>query len=314
MHLDLTAEQHSLRKQLRSYYRDLFTPELRAALNAEWDDMGGSVFRQVVARMGADGWLGIGWPKEYGGQGRGPIEQLIFWEETYRARAPLPIIAVNTIGPIDALRHRRTEARNAARHPARRAALRHRLHGAGGRHRPRVAHHARRSRRRRLGHQRPEDLHDPRPRRRLHLARRPHRHRVPKHKASRCLVPTSSPASATPIHTLGGERTNATYYQDVRVPVANTIGPVNGGWTLITSQLNHERITLATPGVADRALDEVWAWATKTEKAGGGRIIDEPWVQQNLARCYASSGAKLLNWRSAWSLEVGHPNMARRRP
>ncbi|MCX5740818.1 MAG: acyl-CoA dehydrogenase family protein, partial [Proteobacteria bacterium] len=65
MHLDLTAEQHSLRKQLRSYYRDLFTPELRAALNAEWDDMGGSVFRQVVARMGADGWLGIGWPKEY---------------------------------------------------------------------------------------------------------------------------------------------------------------------------------------------------------------------------------------------------------
>ena len=62
-------------------------------------------------RMGADGWLGIGWPKEYGGQGRAPLEQFIFWDETYRARAPLPVIAVNTIGPtIMQLRHRRAEA------------------------------------------------------------------------------------------------------------------------------------------------------------------------------------------------------------
>ena len=99
MHLDFTAEQNALRRELRAYYRAMFTPELRAALDAEWDDMGGSVFRQVVGRMGRDGWLGIGWPREWGGQGRGPLEQLIFWEETYRARAPLPIIAVNTIGP-----------------------------------------------------------------------------------------------------------------------------------------------------------------------------------------------------------------------
>ena len=100
MHLDLTAEQHSLRKQLRSYYRDLFTPELRAALDAEWHECGGPVFRHVVGRMGGDGWLGIGWPKEYGGQGRTALEQFIFWDETYRARAPLPVIAVNTVGPM----------------------------------------------------------------------------------------------------------------------------------------------------------------------------------------------------------------------
>ena len=80
---------------------------------------------------------------------------------------------------------------------------------------------------------------------------------APKHKGiSIILVPTSAQGfSFTPIHTLGGERTNATYYADVRVPVANRVGPENQGWTLITSQLNHERITLATPGCADALLD-----------------------------------------------------------
>ena len=99
MHLDFTPEQRALRQQIRDYYRTLFTPELRTALDAELQDCGGPVYRQVVRRMGADGWLGIGWPKEYGGQGRTPLEQFIFWDETYRARAPLPIIAINTIGP-----------------------------------------------------------------------------------------------------------------------------------------------------------------------------------------------------------------------
>ena len=78
MYLDFTEEQQALRKEIRNYYRSLFTPELRAALDAELHEAGGPVFRQVVGRMGADGWLGIGWPKEYGGQGRTLIEQFIF--------------------------------------------------------------------------------------------------------------------------------------------------------------------------------------------------------------------------------------------
>jgi alkylation response protein AidB-like acyl-CoA dehydrogenase len=136
---------------------------------------------------------------------------------------------------------------------------------------------------------------------------------APKHKGiSIILVPTSAPGfSVTPIRTLGGERTNATYYQDVRVPVSSTVGPVHGGWSLITAQLNHERVTLATPGVADRALDEVWLWAAKAQTPDGRRVLDEPWVQLNLARCYAKLEAlKLLNWKSAWSLETGDPHPA----
>jgi alkylation response protein AidB-like acyl-CoA dehydrogenase len=99
MHIEFTPEQENLRQEIRRYYRELFTPELRAAFEAERCETGGPVFCEIVGRMGHDGWLGIGWPAPYGGQGRTPIEQCIFWDETYRARAPLPIIQVNSIGP-----------------------------------------------------------------------------------------------------------------------------------------------------------------------------------------------------------------------
>jgi alkylation response protein AidB-like acyl-CoA dehydrogenase len=313
MHLDLTAEQHTLRREIRAYYRDLFTPELRAALDAEWEDMGGSVYRQVVGRMGKDGWLGIGWPREWGGQGRGPIEQLIFWEETYRARAPLPIIAVNTIGPT--LMQFGTEQQKRAMLPG---ILRGELFFGIGYSEPGAGTDlaSLTTRAVRDGdswvidgqkiyttHAHDADY--------IWLAARTDPD-APKHKGiTIILVPTDAPGfSVTPIHTLGGERTNATYYEGVRVPVSNTVGPVNAGWSLITSQLNHERITLATPGVADRALDEVIAWAAQAE-GPDGRVLDQPWVQQSVARCTAKLDAlKLLNWRSAWSLEAGQPHPA----
>jgi alkylation response protein AidB-like acyl-CoA dehydrogenase len=312
MQIDLTAEQHALRKELRAYYRELFTPELRAALDAEFEEVGGPVYRKVVARMGRDGWLGIGWPREWGGQGRGPIEQLIFWEETYRARAPLPIISVNTVGPT--LIRYGSEEQKRTLLPG---ILRGDLHFAIGYTEPGAGTDLA-SLQTRAVREDDEWVIDGQKIFTTHandadyvwLAARTDP-QAPKHKGiSIILVPTSSPGfSVTPIRTLGGERTNATYYANVRVPVANTVGPVNAGWSLITSQLNHERVTLATPGTADRALDEVWAWAAKAGPAG--RPIDEPWVQLGLARCYAKLEAlKVLNWRSAWSLEAGHPHPA----
>jgi hypothetical protein len=314
MHLDFTAEQNALRRELRAYYREMFTPELRAALDAEWDDMGGSVFRQVVGRMGRDGWLGIGWPREYGGQGRGPLEQLIFWEETYRARAPLPIISVNTIGPT--LIAHGTEQQQRALLPG---ILRGELFFGIGYTEPGAGTDlaSLRTSAVRDGedwvvngqkiyttHAHDADY--------IWLAARTDPD-APRHKGiTILLVPTSSPGfSVTPIRTLGGERTNVTYYENVRVPVANTVGPVNGGWTLITSQLNHERVTLATPGTADALIEAVWSWAAKVEAPGGGRLLDVPWVQLQLARAYAKLEAlKVLNWRSAWSLEAGQPHPA----
>jgi alkylation response protein AidB-like acyl-CoA dehydrogenase len=136
---------------------------------------------------------------------------------------------------------------------------------------------------------------------------------APRHKGiSILLVPTDAPGfTCTPIRTIGGEMTNATYFENVRVPAESLVGPENGGWALITGQLNLERITLAMPGPADRLLDEVWAWAEKTPGPEGGRLVDEPWVQMSLARVYAKLDAlKVLNWRSAWSMDQGQPAMA----
>jgi alkylation response protein AidB-like acyl-CoA dehydrogenase len=311
MYLDFTAEQQALRKEIRDYYRELLTPEIRTALEA--DETGGPVYREVVGRMGADGWLGIGWPVEYGGQGRTPIEQFIFWDETYRARAPLPMIAVNTIGPT--LMQFGTEEQKADLLPR---ILKGELFFGIGYTEPEAGTDlaSLQTRAVREGdeylingqklfttHAHDADY--------IWLAARTDPD-APKHKGiSIILVPTDVPGfSWTPIHTLGGERTNATYYENVRVPVSQRVGPENAGWSLITSQLNHERITLACPGFADRLFEEVWGWALGTPGPGGGLAMDNEWVRVQLARVYAKLEAlKLLNWRSAWSLSAGIPRM-----
>jgi alkylation response protein AidB-like acyl-CoA dehydrogenase len=314
MFLDFTPEQQALRRELRDYYRALFTPELRAAFEAEHRQMGGPVFRQIVRRLGADGWLGIGWPREYGGQGRGPIEQFIFWDETYRARAPLPVIAVNTIGPT--IMQYGSEEQKRELLPR---ILRGELFFAVGYTEPGAGTDlaSLRTRAVRDGDEYVIDgqkvftthAHDADY---IWLAARTDPD-APRHRGiSILLVPADAPGvSVTPIHTVGRERTNATYYAQVRVPVASRVGPENAGWSLITSQLNHERITLACPGFADRLFDELRDWAAESSAAGGGRVLDEPWVQLDLARVYARLEAlKLLNWRSAWSVEAGVPQMA----
>ncbi|MBW2288327.1 MAG: acyl-CoA dehydrogenase family protein [Deltaproteobacteria bacterium] len=314
MHIDFTPEHRALRKELRNYYRELFTPELRAAFEAEHEEMGGPVFREIVGRMGKDGWLGIGWPTEYGGKGFTAVEQFIFWDETYRARAPLPIISVNTIGPT--IMQFGTDAQKAELLPkitsgemffgvgytepsagTDLAALQTRAERDGDEYvingQKIFTTHA-------------QDCEY------IWLAARTDPD-APKHKGiSIILVPTDSPGfSLTPIYTLGRERTNATFFEDVRVPISNLVGEENSGWMLITSQLNHERITLAAPGVADRLLDEVWQWAADTPSPDGGRMLDEGWVQIQLAKVYAKLEAlKVLNWRSAWTITNGVPNMA----
>src|ERR1700723_3478684 len=62
------------------------------------------------------------------------------------------------------------------------------------------------------------------------------------------MVDTKSPGfSLSPIFTLGGNRTNATFYDNVRVPVSMLVGRENDGWKLITTQLNGERAPNRSP-------------------------------------------------------------------
>src|SRR5207248_1274308 len=97
MRIAYTDDQVALRDELRAYFATLVTPEVAAEMAQ--GEMGGKKCIEAVRRMGADGWLGVGWPKEYGGRGFGPMEQSVFYDAAQRAGAPVPFLTINTVGP-----------------------------------------------------------------------------------------------------------------------------------------------------------------------------------------------------------------------
>ena len=302
MYLEETDDQLALRRELRAYFASLLDPETKQEL--EGDPEGGPVYRRIVRQMGSDGWLGIGWPKEYGGQGKPPTHQFVFFDEVWRAGAPFPFVTINTVGPT--LMQYGTEEQKQRFLPG---ILAGEINFAIGYTEPEAGTDlaSLKTRAVRDGDEyvingskiftSGADQADY-----VWLACRTDVD-APKHKGiSIILVPTSSPGfKATLIHTVGDGKTAASYYDDVRVPAANLVGDENAGWRLITNQLNHERVGLAAlGGMTVELYDAVVRWAAETEAASGGRVIDIPWVQTDLARCHAKVEAmKLMNWRMA---------------
>ncbi|MEM9728901.1 MAG: acyl-CoA dehydrogenase family protein [Myxococcota bacterium] len=304
MFFDYTDEQKALLDELRAYFDDLITDELEDELNGA--EGGGPLYHQAMQRLGKDGWLGIGWPKEHGGQGRGPIEQFIFFDEVQRAGFPVPILTLNTVGPT--LLKFGTDAQKAKYPPK---ILEGRCHFSIGYTEPAsgtdlaslkttavrdgdeyvingqkiwtsLADHA--------------DY--------MWLACRTDPD-APAHKGiSIIIVPADADGvQITPMHALGENNVHAVYYDNVRVPVENLVGAENNGWHLITTQLNHERVALCSVGPLGRIFTETVAWAENTPNGEGGTIADLPWVRTNLARVYAKLEVlKLLNWQQAWSI------------
>ena len=312
MYIDLTDGQRALRDELRQYFGVLMTPERRAVV--EEGHAGGDAYRALVRQLGEDGWLGVGWPKEHGGQGRGPLEQLIFLEEASRAGVPIPMVTLNTVGPTIA--QFGTDEQKARFLPP---ILRGELHFAIGYTEPGAGTDLASLRTRAVrdgdeyvvngqkvfttgGHD--ADF--------IWLACRTDPD-APKHKGISILCVDTSLAGFkwTPIWTLGGGHTNATYYEDVRVPADMLVGEENGGWKMITTQLNFERVSLGPSAGIFRNLDKVTAWAASTESAGGGRVIDQEWVRCNVARVRAKAEvAELFNWQVAAEQEQGRLNPA----
>ena len=292
MHVGYSPEQEKLRASLRDYFAALMTPALRAALDSGDGEYGdGDAYKQVVRQLGRDGWLAL--------DGRSRLDQLIFADEAALAGVPVPFLTLYTVGP--------TIARHGS--PAMRAALLPRIEAG-------EAHFS-------IGYSEPDagtDL--------AALTTRAVRDGdsyvingqkmwtsliqyadyvwlacrtdpdAPRHQGlSILIVPTGTPGfSWTPVRTVAGPSTSATYYDDVRVPISALVGAENQGWRLITDQLNHERVALTSAAPLQKALREVRAWAT-----GAGRIEHE-WVRLHLARVHAKTEAlKLFNWRACVS-------------
>jgi len=307
MRIAYTDEQEALRQELTAYYDKLLTDEIRDQLHAE---MGcGPVTRDVVKQMARDGWLGIGWPEEYGGRGRPQIEQFIFYDESMRAGAPIPMLTVNTVGPT-IMQFGTEEQKNFY--------LPKILKGE-------IAFS--------IGYSEPEagtDLASLRCRADLDgdvyvingqkmwtslasdadycwLAVRTDQD-APKHKGISMIIVdlkntpgiTIEPLSLTSSHDI-----NAVYYDNVRVPAENIVGGLNKGWSLITNQLNHERVTLCSSGLLEQSYQETVRFAADNKLADGRRVIDQEWVQVNLARVRSGLDfLRLINWKVASSAHL----------
>lgn len=305
--MELTAQQASLRDELRAYFAEMLTPEVRAALGGEGDNP--ALFRELVRTMGRDGWLGLGWPTEYGGRGASALEQLLLFSEVQRAGAPFPFVTVNTVGPtlmtygsqqqkddylprilsgecVFAIGYTEPAAgtdlaslrTRAVRDGDEWVVDGNKVYTSGAGHSDAIW---------------------------LAVRTNPD---APKHKGiSILIVPTDAPGfSWSPLHTVGGNTTATTFYDGVRVPVANVVGEVDEGWRLLTAQLNHERVGLAAfSGRTEALWDGVRDWCVEQG------LATEPWVQHDLARTYAQVEAmKLLNWQLAGAVEADSVSVA----
>jgi alkylation response protein AidB-like acyl-CoA dehydrogenase len=305
MFVDLTPEQFALRQKVRDYFNDLMTPELRMRLRGA---EAGDEYRQVIRKMGADGWLAVGWPKEHGGQGYAATEQLIFFEEANIAGAPLPFVTISTVGP--ALMAHGSAVQKAKFLPG--IAAGEILFS--------------------IGYSEPDagsDLATLKTRATLEngrfvvngnklwtsgaeaadyiwLAARTDPERA-RHKGVSILIVDTSLAgfSHTVINTVSNP-TAATYYDNVEVPADMLVGELHGGWKLMTAQLNHERLGLGSwSDKAAGTFSRVLRWARAPDEQGR-RAVDEPWVRRAFAECYARLEAmRLINLRIAAELEAG---------
>lgn len=310
MFVDLTPEQHELRIKVRDYFNELMTPELRLALRGK---EGGDEYRKVIRQMGEDGWLAVGWPKEHGGQGYQASEQLIFFEEANIAGAPLPFVTINTVGPT--LMAQGSDIQKEMFLPGIAKgeltfAIGYSEPGAGSDlatlktiAKPEEDHFLVNGSKMWTSGAEAADY--------IWIAARTDQE-LPRHKGVSILIlDTKAEGFSSTVIPTCSNPTAATYYDNVKVPKDMLVGELNGGWKLITSQLNHERLGLGSWSDKVAGLfRKVYLWA-RTADENGRRATDKAWVRSALAECYSRLEAmRLINFRIASDLEKGQMDIA----
>ena len=315
MKIEFTKNQIKLREELRDYFNDLMNENLSKELKMSGGEGGGGPeFKKALKKIGQDGWIGLSWPKKYGGQEASYLEQYIFTEEIMRSGFPYPFLTTDSIGPtiaeygnelikrdlipgilsgdiIFAIGYSEPDAGTDLASLSTKAILKNNKWIINGQKMwTSLADYA--------------DY--------IWLAVRTDL-KSNNHKGlSILVVPTNSKGlTISPIYTLGGVRTNTTFYDNVEIPESNLVGEVNKGWNLITGQLNRERLSLVNNAPVEKLLEDVTKWANNTVDNKGNKLIDENWVKSNLALVKSGSEAlKLLCWKQAWLMTTNKLDMA----
>jgi alkylation response protein AidB-like acyl-CoA dehydrogenase len=316
MDISYTKEQQALKERIAEYMKGIVTPELVEEMkDPEFFEGGGPVFKEKMLQMGKDGWLGLSWPIALGGQAIGPVEQYIFTEEVMASGFPYPFLTIDCVGPVLA-----EHANDFIKETVVKDILKGKTITAVGYSEPDAG----------------TDLASLKTKAERDgddwiingqkvwtslaqfadyvwlAARTNHDPEIKKHRCiTMFLVPTSFAGfSHTPIKTMGF-RTNATYYENIRIPDKYRVGEIDAGWKLITGQLNRERLSIVNPGMLGGLFEQVCEWTAKTKDHAGQAIIHTPWVKENLARIYTElETLKMLCWKQAWAMQTGEPAMA----
>jgi len=308
MKIELTKNQQKLKDELKEYFSTLLNKELLSEMSdPQFFEGGGPEFKKALKIMGQDGWIGLSWPKEFGGKEFTPIEQYIFVEEIMRTGFPFPFLTTESVGPMIA-----QYGSDWAKETITKSILRGETIFAIGYSEPNAGTDLASLKTQALPDKEGFKINGQKIWTSLAnyadyiwLAARTNSE-VKKHKGiSMFIVPTDDEGfSYTPIQTLGDVTTNMTYYDDIYVSKDNLVGELNSGWNLITSQLNLERLALVNHGPVDELYHQLLSLAKSTKVDSTNVLSDIDWVKSNFAKIYSGlETLKLICWKQVWGME-----------
>ena len=308
MKIELTKNQQTLKDELKEYFSALLNKELLSEMSdPQFFEGGGPEFKKALKIMGQDGWIGLSWPKEFGGKEFTPIEQYIFVEEIMRTGFPFPFLTTESVGPMIA-----QYGSDWAKETIAKSILRGETIFAIGYSEPNAGTDLASLKTQALPDKEGFKINGQKIWTSLAnyadyiwLAARTN-NEVKKHKGiSMFIVPTDDDGfSYTPIQTLGDVTTNMTYYDDIYVSKDNLVGELNSGWNLITSQLNLERLALVNHGPVDELYHQLLSLAKSTKVDSTNVLSDIDWVKSNFAKIYSGlETLKLICWKQVWGME-----------
>jgi 3-oxocholest-4-en-26-oyl-CoA dehydrogenase alpha subunit len=308
MDFGFTPDNEAFRSEVRQFIAEHVTPELRDELERWRREGPGPLTRALFRKLADKQWIGMSWPKQYGGQERDPIDQYIFEEEFVRARVPLEV--GNIIEQAPAIMMAGTEEQKRYFLPRMvrgevilalgytepsggtdLASLRTRAEEADGgfvingqKTFTSAAHYC---------------TH-------IYLMARTDPTR-PKHRGiSIFLVPIDTPGiTVRPLWTLTGGRTNEVFLEDVRVPKTALLGEKNQGWYVASAALNLGRAGARRYYTYVAAFEAIVRFV-RDQRFDGRSLADEPAIRDRLAELYCEAQVcRLFTLRSLAMVKRG---------